>query len=227
MIVKILFRVVLDAAVIAILLFTSAGLVNWRRAWILLGVLLLIRIPTAIIVFRANPDLMRERSKLPIHREQPAVDRLLVIAVLLTGFILLPVIAACDVFRWDLLTRPPSFLANSGIVLFALGWILKGVVLRTNAYAAAAVRVQLERAHAVVDTGVYAFLRHPFYLGTVLVLVGMSLWLESLVALLASIVPITLVALRAVLEERFLSRMLAGYVEYAKRVRYRLFPGVW
>ena len=224
---RILLRIVLDAAVIALVLFTSAGLVAWTRAWVLIAVLLLIRLPTAYLVYRANPDLMRERAGIPIHRQQPLVDRILVIAVLFTGFIVLPVVAACDVFRWHLLIRPPSFFANSGILLFALGWTLKGIVLRTNAYAAAAVRMQSERAHAVIDTGVYAFLRHPFYLGTVLVLLGMSLWLESLAALLASIVPISLVAFRAVLEERFLCRALPGYPEYAQRVSHRLIPGVW
>ena len=89
------------------------------------------------------------------------------------------------------------------------------------------VRHQSERQHHVVDTGVYAIVRHPMYAGIFLFNAGMALWLESYAAAIATLIPISLLALRIVFEERFLRRELAGYEAYTEKVRYRLVPFVW
>jgi len=222
-----LVRLVADAALVAALLFLSAGALSWWRAWVLVGVLLVVRCISAAAVYRVSPALVRERARLPIHRDQPWTDKLLLLAVLGTGFLGLPVIAGLDVFRWHVLGRPAPLLASLGLVLFVLGWAIKGLALRANAFATAVVRLQSERAHTVVDTGVYRIVRHPFYVGTPLVLAGQSLWLESYVAALCAIVPTVLMVMRLTLEERFLQRALPGYSDYAARVPYRLLPGIW
>ena len=193
----------------------------------LLGVLLVVRSISAVAVYRVNPELLQERSKLPIHRDQPWTDKLLLLAVLGTGFVGLPVIAGFDVFHWHVLPQPAPLLADLGLVLFVLGWGIKGLALRANAFATAVVRLQQERKHTVVDTGVYRVVRHPFYAGTPLVLVGQSLWLESNVSALCAIVPTVFVVIRLMLEERFLRRELPGYSDYTARVPYRLLPGIW
>jgi protein-S-isoprenylcysteine O-methyltransferase Ste14 len=79
----------------------------------------------------------------------------------------------------------------------------------------------------VIDSGVYAAVRHPMYMGFVPFIVGMCLWLGSYAAALLTIVPIGLIAVRIVIEERFLRRELEGYGAYAERTRYRLIPFVW
>jgi protein-S-isoprenylcysteine O-methyltransferase Ste14 len=223
----VLVRLVADAALVALLLFVPAGTLSWWRAWVLLAVLLVLRTVSALAVYRVNPALLQERAKLPIHAEQPRSDKLLLLAVLATGFMGLPVIAGLDVFRWHVLPRPAPLLANLGLVLFTLGWAIKAVALRTNAFATAVLRLQRERQHAVVDTGVYRIVRHPFYAGTPLVLVGLGLWLESYTATLFAVVPLGLLVVRLTLEERFLRRELPGYREYAVRVPHRLLPGIW
>jgi protein-S-isoprenylcysteine O-methyltransferase Ste14 len=220
-------RLVADAALVAALLFVSAGTVAWRRAWVLVAVLLVVRAVSAVAVYRVNPALVRERARLPIHGDQPWTDKLLLLAVLTTGFVGLPLIAGLDVFRWHLLPRPTPPIAALGLTLFTLGWGIKGLALRANAFATAVVRLQRERAHAVADTGVYRLVRHPFYAGTPLVLVGLGLWLESYAAALLAVVPTALVVVRLELEERFLRRELPGYSEYAARVPHRLLPGIW
>jgi protein-S-isoprenylcysteine O-methyltransferase Ste14 len=220
-------RLAADAALVAILLFISAGTVGWWRAWVLLAVLLVVRAVGAVAVYRVNPALLQERARLPIHGDQPWADKVLLLAVLTTGFMGLPVIAGLDVFRWHVLPRPTPLLAGLGLVLFTLGWGIKALALWTNAFAAAVLRVQRERQHAVVDTGVYAIVRHPFYAGTLLVLVGMGLWLESYAAVMFTVVPIAFLLARIQQEERFLRGQLPGYSEYAVRVPYRLLPGIW
>lgn len=224
---RVALRLVADAVLVAILLFTSAGTLAWWRAWVLLAVLLLVRTLGARAVYRVNPDLLRERAKLPIHGDQPKTDKLLLLAVLATGFLGLPVIAGIDVFRWHVLPRPAPLLGDIGIVLFALGWTIKNLALRANAFATAVVRLQSERGHAVADSGVYSVVRHPFYAADPLILIGLGLWLESYAAALCAIVPVSLMLIRLHLEERFLRRELPGYDEYTARVPHRLIPGVW
>lgn len=224
---RVLARLVADATLIAILLFVSAGTLSWWRAWVLLADLLIVRIVSALAIYRTNPVLIRERARLPIHPDQPWTDRVLLLAVVTTGFVALPVVAGFDVFRWHLLPRPAPLLADLGIVLFTLGWTIKALALSANAFATPVLRLQRERQHAVVDTGVYKVVRHPFYTGTVLVLVGLGMWLESYAATVFAIVPTAFVVMRLKVEERFLQRELPTYDEYAARVPHRLLPRVW
>ena len=224
---RVMVRLVADAALVAILLFLSAGTLAWWRAWVMLAGLFVIRALGAIAVYRVNPGLLRERAGLPMHTDQPWGDRLLVLGVLATGFLGLPGIAGLDAFRWHLLPRPAPLVAALGLVLFALGWSVKSLALRANAFAVAVVRVQSERTHAVVDSGPYRVVRHPFYAADPLILVGLGLWLQSYAAALGAVVPIALMVMRLRLEERFLRRNLPGYTAYAARVRFRLVPGIW
>lgn len=216
-----------DAAVVAIALFGAAGTLAWPRAWVLLAVLLVVRVAAAIAVFRVNPALLRERATVLLHRDQPWPDRVILLAFMATAFLGVPVVAALDVFRWHALPSPALWLASIGLVLFALGWIIIALALRTNAFAVTVVRLQNERQHAVVDTGVYSVVRHPMYAGNPFVHVGLSLWLGSYTAVLFAAFPLGLLMVRIALEERFLRRELPGYREYAERVRYRVVPGIW
>jgi protein-S-isoprenylcysteine O-methyltransferase Ste14 len=224
---KVFLRLVADATVVASILFVSAGTVAWWRAWVLVVVLLAARTVSAAITYPVNPTLLRERAGLPLHVDQPSWDRLLLLGVLVTGFLGLPAVAGLDRFHWHLLPRPTESLGAAGLVLFALGWGIKGLALRANAFATAAVRWQLERNHVVVETGPYAVVRHPFYAADPLVLVGLSLWLESYTAALCALVPTALMVTRLTLEEHLLRDVLPGYRAYAKRVQHRLVPGLW
>jgi protein-S-isoprenylcysteine O-methyltransferase Ste14 len=126
-----------------------------------------------------------------------------------------------------MLPSPPFLLASLGLVLFALGWTIIAVALRTNPFAVTVVRLQNERQHTVVDTGIYSVVRHPMYAGNPAVNVGLSLWLGSYAAVVFAAIPLGLLMVRIGLEERFLRRELPGYREYVSRVPYRLLPGLW
>jgi protein-S-isoprenylcysteine O-methyltransferase Ste14 len=224
---RVLIRVIADAAVVAIVLFVAAGTVAWQRAWVLVAVLLVVRTLTAIAVFRVNPALLRERTTVLVHPHQPWADRLVLLAFMGTAFVGVPAIAALDAFRWHVLPSPPLVLATLGLVLFVLGWTIIALALRENPFAVTVVRHQNERQHVVVGTGIYSVIRHPMYAGNPLVTVGLSLWLGSYAAALFAAIPLGLLVVRIGLEERFLRRELPGYREYAARVAYRLFPGFW
>jgi protein-S-isoprenylcysteine O-methyltransferase Ste14 len=224
---RVVARLVADTALVAILLFGAAGTVAWQQAWVLLGAMFLVRIVGALAVYRINPELLRERARLPLHAQQPWTDRALLLGVLATGFLGLPVVAGLDVFRWHALPSPAPVVADLGLALFVLGWSIKSLALWANAFAVTVVRMQRERAHAVADSGPYSMVRHPFYAADPLILVGLSLWLGSYSAAVVAVIPVSLMVMRLRLEERFLRRELPGYQAYTERVRYRLIPGLW
>jgi protein-S-isoprenylcysteine O-methyltransferase Ste14 len=224
---RVFLRLVADTIVVGLVLFGAAGTFAWQRAWLLLGVLLGVRVASALVVHRVNPTLLRERATVLVHSGQPWSDRLLLFASMTSSFIALPAVAALDVFRWHLLAAPPRMIAIAGLALFSLGWIVIALALHANAFAVTVVRLQGERGHSVADTGIYRFIRHPMYAASPLVNVGLALWLGSYAAALFAIVPLALLVARIALEERVLRRELPGYGEYAMRVPYRLLPGVW
>ena len=117
---RVLARVIADAVVVAIVLFVAAGTLAWRRAWILLAVLLVVRVLSAIAIFRVNPALLHERATVLIHRDQPWIDRLILLAFMTTAFVGVPAIAALDTFHWHVLPSPPLVLASLGLLLFAV-----------------------------------------------------------------------------------------------------------
>ena len=224
---KVLLRITADAAVVGTVLFLAAGTLSWERAWLLLAVLFLVRVASAFAVFRVNPALLRERATVLVHRDQAWADRVLLFASMGTSFVGLPAVAALDVFRWPWLPEPPLLVTVAGLVLFAVGWVIIALALRANAFAVTVVRLQSERQHAVADTGVYRVVRHPMYAGSPCVNMGLGLWLGSYLAVVLDVIPLAILVVRIMLEERVLRNELPGYVEYTARVPYRLLPGIW
>src|SRR2546421_6469093 len=163
---RVLLRITGDTVAVAAALFVAAGTLDWPRAWILLAVLFVVRMLSAIAVYRVNPTLLRERATVLIHREQPWADRIVLLAFMGTAFIGVPAVAAFDVFHWHVLPAPPQLLATLGLIVFAVGWVIKALALRENAFAVTVVRLQAERRHTVVDTGPYRVVRHPMYAGS-------------------------------------------------------------
>src|SRR5262245_53168574 len=113
---KVLARLILDTALIAACLFVPAHTIAWWRAWVLLAVLFFVRTVSALVVYRVNPSLLRDRARMALPSDQPRSDKVLLIGVLITGFLGLPAIAALDVFRWHVLPPPTSTVAGLGLV---------------------------------------------------------------------------------------------------------------
>jgi protein-S-isoprenylcysteine O-methyltransferase Ste14 len=119
----------------------------------------------------------------------------------------------------------PPWLQVAGFVGTVLYMIGVWLTFRENAFAAPVVKIQ--EGQRVIDTGPYAVVRHPMYASTLLLFVGLPLLLGSWIGLAISVLFILGVAWRAVHEERALRAELAGYEDYAGRVRYRLVPHLW
>ncbi len=211
---------------IASLLLVPAGTWQWPRAiqfLLVYGALLLV---STIALARLAPASLEARLQKPAAKSQPAADRVISPLLFLSLFAWVAFIPV-DVFHIQLLPPPPIWVSLLGAALFLTGF---GVVLTAmvqNAFAVPIVKDQSERGQVLVDTGLYARIRHPFYLGMLLFLAGVGLWLESCASVL--ILPLTFVFViaRIYVEERTLRETLPGYDAYVGRVRYRLVPFVW
>ncbi len=118
-------------------------------------------------------------------------------------------------------------LRDAGAVLVPVGFFIVWLAFRENSFAAPVVRIQAERGQRVISTGPYRIVRHPMYAGATVYMIGMPLLLGSWLGLLVLPLIIGTLAIRIFVEEATLRKGLAGYGDYAARVRYRLIPGVW
>lgn len=210
--------------ILAAILFLSAGTVAWPGAWALLVVSGVLGVISAYIIAKHDPELLRERMRGPIQKEQKPWDKRLLV-VIFSLCLAMPIVAGLE-YRFGM-SSVPVWLQVVGALALAFGIYMFHVVMETNSYASAVVRVQSERGQKVISTGPYAFVRHPMYAGAIFYFVGMGLLLGSWYATAIGAVIIALFGLRAVWEEDTLRRELDGYAAYAERVRYRLIPGIW
>jgi protein-S-isoprenylcysteine O-methyltransferase Ste14 len=121
----------------------------------------------------------------------------------------------------------PEWAQWIGAVMILVSMYAVFLTFRENSFAAPVVKFQKERGQTVVTTGPYGYVRHPMYAGAMLMLFGAPLLLGSGYGFLLTPVWIMLLSFRIPIEERMLREKLAGYDDYARRVRWRLVPGVW
>jgi protein-S-isoprenylcysteine O-methyltransferase Ste14 len=225
-ILKLTVGVLSNVTIFGLLLLLPAGTLHWWRAWMFLGVVFVGAVASTVSLYRTSKELLEERFKPPVQKGQPFVDKIVVL-LLIAGFLAVIAFIPLDVFRLHLLPKPEMLVSSLGLFLFIAGWWIMTLALLENAFAAPVVKHQEERQQKVIDTGVYRVLRHPMYAGTIPLLVGMPLWLESYAAAVLAIVPIGALVVRILIEEEFLRRELKGYDAYTERVRYRLIPFLW
>ncbi len=223
---KVIAGIVFNVAFYALLLFVPAGTLRWWRAWAFLAVTLAVMAAAVFSILPDNADLFSQRAKGVIQKGQPLWDRVPVI-LLVVSYVGQIVFIPLDVFRFHFVPKPDGLVSFLGLALYVAGWWIMTLAMKVNPFAVPVVRLQEERHQRVIDTGIYAVVRHPMYAGFVPMVVGPALWLESYVAALLAIVPIAVLAVRSVFEEQFLKRELKSYDTYTEKVRYRLIPFVW
>jgi protein-S-isoprenylcysteine O-methyltransferase Ste14 len=221
---RLLLQNVLWTAGLGALLFWPAGTLQWPAAWLYLATTAALGLAAGLWLARADPDLLAERMKPMIQKGQPRADKIFILVFGLAALLWFIVIGLDRRRHWS---DMPTALAVLGYVLLLAATALMLRVVRENSFAAPVVKVQAERGHRVIDTGPYAFVRHPMYSGVALYFAAVALLLGSWWALILSPVFFVLFAVRAGFEERALASGLPGYADYLARVRYRLLPGVW
>ncbi|MDX9726910.1 MAG: isoprenylcysteine carboxylmethyltransferase family protein, partial [Bacteroidales bacterium] len=125
-------------------------------------------------------------------------------------------------FGWS---EIPVYMVLMADIVILLGYLLIFFVFRQNSYASRVVEV--DKSHKVISTGLYSIVRHPMYLGVLIMYLPTPLALGSWWGLITMAgIPLALV-LRILNEEKVLCRDLPGYTEYCKKTKYRLIPFVW
>jgi protein-S-isoprenylcysteine O-methyltransferase Ste14 len=204
------------------LIFGTAGTWNYWQGWVFLAVFAASTTGFTIYLATYDKPLLERRLKAGPWHERERSQKIVVSLILVAffAFIVLPVLD----HRYGLSPVPAwvSIVGNAIIVFsfLAIFWVIK-----TNSWAASNIRVEADQQ--VIDTGPYAYLRHPMYAGAAWLFVGIPLALGSWWSV-ALLIPFSAVLLWRLLdEERILARDLPGYAEYMRRVRYRLIPYVW
>ena len=205
-----------------LVLFLSAGRLDWPAAWIFLGFYVLVILTLGVWAMRKNPEVVNERGKM---QNIKSWDKTLMIIYTVMLFVLFAV-AGLDAgrFGWSVM---PIALQVVGFVALAFAMAVTYWAMATNPFLSTIVRIQDDRGHYVVTSGPYRYVRHPMYAVMFLMWPGIALELGSWWALIPAAVIVIVFVIRTALEDRTLQAELPGYVEYAQRVRYRLVPGIW
>jgi protein-S-isoprenylcysteine O-methyltransferase Ste14 len=114
------------------------------------------------------------------------------------------------------------------LIISLSGYSITAWAVLTNRFFSSAVRLQPDRQQVVIDTGPYAYLRHPGYSGAIPYMILGPLALSSWLSTILGGIPLLIIIFRRIiLEDAMLRSGLPGYAEYAARVKYRLIPGIW
>jgi protein-S-isoprenylcysteine O-methyltransferase Ste14 len=209
--------------VFALVLFGSAGRLDWPRAWGFLVLTLLLEGGSLTVLGILAPETLNQRGT--FGPGVTAFDR--VFAVVWLGLSMgSAAVAGLDAVRFGW-SKLPIYLFYVGGAVVCLAFALGTWAMLENRHFEQLVRIQEERGHRVVTSGPYRIVRHPGYLGTIVgtlatpAMLG-SAWMFVPAGLLA-----ILFVVRTHLEDQFLRRELSGYEEYTARTRFRLVPMIW
>jgi protein-S-isoprenylcysteine O-methyltransferase Ste14 len=209
-----------------VLLFLLAGDWDWREGWVFTIWFLVLCYTVIVYLYRKDPELLAERYQKPGTGNQEPRDIAVVIGIMV-GFMVWIAIMPLDARRFHWSPPFPLWLQFAGVVMLALSFFFFFRSYIDNTYLSPLVRIQKERRQTVVSTGVYALVRHPMYLGGILMFLGTPLLLGSAGGIVAGLALTLLLMVRIPIEEALLLRELEGYGDYCQKVRFRLFPFIW
>jgi protein-S-isoprenylcysteine O-methyltransferase Ste14 len=210
--------------ILAAILFASAG--SWRfwQAWLFVSLMAGFWMYFFVDLLEHSPELLERRLRRdeadPQQRLfQKIFGPITIAAFALTGFDFR--------FGWsrDRLRPVPLWLELIAQGFAVAGYCFVFWVMKTNAFASTT--IQVESGQTVIQSGPYALVRHPMYLGMIAVIVAAPLALGSYASLPVFALLVPVFVYRLIHEERTLRRDLAGYEEYCEKVRYRLVLYVW
>lgn len=212
-------KFLLGVILVGLLVFLPAGTLNFPGGILFMAILFIPMFIAGIVMMIKNPALLKSR----LDAKEKQKDQSLVVKLsglmFLAGFI----VAGLD-FRFGWCPLPKGVvIAASAVFLFA--YILYAEVLRENTYLSRTIEVQENQT--VIDTGLYAVVRHPMYSATLLLFLSMPLVLGSVISFVIFLAYPFIIVKRLKGEEEFLEKELKGYKEYKQKVKYRLIPFIW
>ena len=212
-------RFLAGLVLVGAIIFLSAGTLSYTAGWLFMAVLFVPMFIARVVMQFCNPELLKKR----LNAKEKEAEQKGVVALSGLMFITAFVIAGLDYrYSWTVM---PSWVVWSAVVIFLLAYIMYAEVLRENVYLSRTIEVQ--NGQKVIDTGLYAVVRHPMYSATILLFLSMPIILGSLPSFFIMLVYIPIIVKRINNEEKVLKEGLCGYDAYCKRVRYKLLPLVY
>ena len=212
-------KVLLGLILMGALIFLPAWSFRFWQGWLLLGILFIPMIVVGFILLAKNPDLLRKR----LNAKEEQTEQKTVVALSGLLFIAAFIVAGLN-WRLGWLVLP-DWAVWVAAAVFLASYALYAEVLRENTYLSRTIEVQENQK--VIDTGLYGVVRHPMYMATTVLFLAMPLVLASPISFIIMLGYIPVIAKRIKNEEKVLEEGLEGYVEYKKKVKYRILPFIW
>ena len=212
-------KLLMGLVLVGLLLFLPAGTLHFFNGWLLVAVLFVPMLIAGVVMAVCSPALLKKR----LDAKEKEAEQKSVVAMSGIMFIAAFVVAGLN-YRYSWIVMP-SWVVWGAVALFLLSYLMYAEVLRENAYLSRTIEVQ--QGQKVIDTGLYAIVRHPMYSATVVLFLSMPLVLGSLPSFVIMLVYIPLIVKRIKNEEEVLLPGLEGYENYCRKVKYRLLPFVW
>ena len=219
-------RLVVVYSLIPLILFLCSGDIDWWQGWLYALLILCAGIGGRVWAEQRHPGITSERQNKTSFKNAKSWDK--VLAPLMAVSLVFPMVIVAGLdhrYHWS--PEFPLWLIVVGFILILFGYAFASWALAENRFFSGVVRIQTDRGHVVCDSGPYKFVRHPGYAGNILPLFGIVLGLGSIWTLIPAVVALIITVIRTKLEDRVLHEELQGYREYAKRVRFRLIPGIF
>jgi protein-S-isoprenylcysteine O-methyltransferase Ste14 len=208
--------------ILAVGIFLPAWTIHYWQAWVFLAVFSLSVLAITVYLMNNDRELLERRVKAGPGAEKETRQKLIQSLAMISFIAVIAFPALDHRYGWS---PVPAAISAAGDMLVVLGLFFVFLVFRENTYTSGIIEVGSQQK--VIMTGPYAIVRHPMYIGALVMLIGVPLALGSWWGLLM-VLPITLVIVWRLLdEEKFLAMNLAGYSEYETKVRYRLLPLIW
>ena len=205
---------------LGLIILFPAGTFDFWQAYLYLSVLVLPMIFVILYFVKQDPKFLERRTRAKEKEKQQKLIVILTTPIFLAGFI----IPGLDHrFDWS---NIPTFLVIAADIVVLLGYLIIFLVFKQNSYASRIVEVNENQK--VITTGLYGVVRHPMYLGILIMYLPTPIALGSYWGLIPFIafLPVALV-FRILNEEKVLSNNLQAYKEYCQKTRYRLIPFIW
>jgi len=221
--IKTFFGILFQTLLLGIFLYLPALTLNWPDAFLFLTIHLLITILASAYLLIVKPASIEARMNYD-SATQPKEDRLATV-LMLSAIVLGLSLAPIDFFHLNLSSSFDGNIKNVGLVIYVTGMLLVMASMNANEFAETTVNIQEERGQRVIETGIYAMVRHPMYTGFIFFITGVNIWLGTYLSLLLSLVFLAIaLKSRISIEEKTLLKDLNGYDEYCKKVKYRIIP---
>jgi protein-S-isoprenylcysteine O-methyltransferase Ste14 len=212
----------IGAIILGILIFLPAWTLNYWQAWVFIVVFLVSVNAIGVYLSLKDPALLERRKKVGPAAEQNPIQKI-IMAVSILSILGVMVFSAFDHrFGWS---PTPGVVSLVGDALVALGLLINYFVFQQNSFGGST--VEKYEGQQVISTGLYGLVRHPMYMGVLVMIVGLPLALGSWLGLWILVLTVPGLILRILDEEKLLQKELPGYPEYLQKVRYRLVPYLW